>query len=199
MLEKYTFELEVLAVQGSFAQLADGSVFKLSLEFGKITLSPTNEQPQSLSSQEFEAISCGKTVQLQLRESKSLISEVTSPAKSFYFLNKYTLLGCWQESQKLFLSPLRLLARCSQSNVSNAFIRLTFFTPFLLQKSCVLPLILWTEKQMFVHRAPLYASWIELQRSELIDVIDVSVHEGNCFPFSLHLVTNWKHQNGRFK
>lgn len=116
-------------MQGSFTQLADGSVFKLGFESGKITLSPTNEQLLLPSSQESEAISCGKTVQLQSRESKSLISEVTSPAKSFYFLNKYTLLGCWQESQKLFLSPLRLLARCSQSNVSNAFIRLLFSPP----------------------------------------------------------------------
>ncbi len=32
---------------------------------------------------------------------------------------------------------------------------------------------MWSDKQIFAHRGPLYSSWLHLQRSELIDVIDV--------------------------
>jgi hypothetical protein len=123
-LDKCAFEVEIVAVQGAALALADESVWRVQFEGEeKIKIQPTNEQLGSSKGdedEEFEIQGTGSSI--TIRSKYSLEStKVPSLAKSFLWLDKYTLLGTWQESKKLYLSPLKVLARCSPSNVSRVF------------------------------------------------------------------------------
>ncbi len=113
-------EATVVALNKNHLKLANESVLEIVVETGKIKLKASTEQYPMISKVEKFIASnpSGTMIQLKSNDSTEIVSEISGKSRTFLWLNTHTLLSCWREGKKCYLSALQVLSSSYPSNVN---------------------------------------------------------------------------------